>query len=124
MTPIHTLNAPAPAGHYSQAIVHNGLVFVSGQLPIRAANPEWKASGIEEQAEQVLANLDAILLAAGSDREKVLKVTVYISDIALWGAVNTVYADYFKGHKPARAIVPVRDLHHGYQIELEATAFV
>lgn len=118
---ISTPNAPVPGGHYSQAIVHNGLVFVAGQLPIRPGGEKCLGS-IEEQTEVVLANLKAILEAAGSSLEKVLKTTVYVADISLWGRVNTVYAQAFESHKPARAVVPVPELHYGFLIEVEAVA--
>ncbi len=124
MEKIFSKNAPEPAGHYSQAIVHNGLVYVSGQLPIDPKSDEKRAGSIEEQTRQVLANLEAILIKANSKKEQVLKVTVYISDIALWGRVNSVYADFFGNHRPARAMVPTRDLHFGFQIEIEAVAAV
>lgn len=124
MKTVFTTEAPVPAGHYSQAIVHNGLVFVSGLLPINPETGRKKAGTIEEQTRQVLNNLAAILAASGSSLEKVLKVTVYISDIALWGQVNEVYAEVFGSHKPARAIVPTRELHYGFQIEVEAIATV
>ena len=117
-----TSGAPTPAGHYSQAIVHNGLVYVAGQLPIDPASGEKKLGPIEEQAEQVLANIRAILQAAGSDLSRVLKMTVYISDISLWGKVNEVYTRKLGDHRPARAIVPVNELHYGFQIEIEAIA--
>ncbi|MDX2030695.1 MAG: Rid family detoxifying hydrolase [Blastocatellia bacterium] len=119
---VFTTEAPTPAGHYSQAIVHNGLVYVAGQLPIDPATGEKKTGPIEEQAEQVLRNLRAILQAAGTDLHRVLKVTVYISDIGLWGKVNEVYARMFGEHRPARAVVPVKELHYGFQIEIEAIA--
>jgi 2-iminobutanoate/2-iminopropanoate deaminase len=117
-----TPNAPAPGGHYSQAIVHNGLVYVAGQLPIDPKTGERKLGPIEEQAEQTLENIRAILQAAGSDMNRVLKMTVYISDIDLWGKVNEVYAHFLGDHRPARAIVPVKELHYGFQIEIEAIA--
>lgn len=119
---VFTTNAPTPAGHYSQAIVHNGLVYVAGQLPIDPATGEKKTGPIEEQAEQALRNLRAILQAAGTDLHRVLKMTVYISDISLWGKVNAVYARMLGEHRPARAVVPVKELHHGFQIEIEAIA--
>src|SRR5262249_52131012 len=121
---ILTPNAPTPAGHYSQAIVHNGLIYISGQLPINPQTGEKKAGPIEEQTEQVLDNIRAILEAAGSDLSRVLKMTVYISDVSLWGKVNEVYARMMGAHRPARAIVPVKDLHYGFQIEIEAIAAV
>src|SRR5215467_10498868 len=117
-----TPNAPAPGGHYSQAIIHNGLVYVAGQLPIDPKTGERKLGSIEEQAEQTLENIRAILRAAGSDMDRVLKMTVYVTDIGLWGKVNEIYARVMGGHRPARAIVPVNELHYGFQIEIEAIA--
>lgn len=124
MKDLRTNDAPQPAGHYSQAIVHDGLVYVSGQLPIDPEREDKQVGSIEAQTEQVLRNLDAILKAANSDRDHVLKVTVYVSDIALWGRVNAVYARFFGDHRPARAVVPTRELHFGFQIEIEAIAAV
>jgi 2-iminobutanoate/2-iminopropanoate deaminase len=121
---ILTPNAPAPGGHYSQAVVHNGLVYVAGQLPIDPKTGEKKLGSIEEQAEQTLDNVRAILQAAGSDLNRVLKMTVYISDISLWDKVNEVYARVMGDHRPARAVVPVKDLHYGFQIEIETIAAV
>lgn len=117
-----TPNAPAPGGHYSQAVIHNGLVYVAGQLPIDPKTGEKKLGPIEEQTEQVLANIREILLAAGSDLNRVLKMTVYVADISLWGKVNEVYARALGEHHPARAIVPVKELHYGFLIEIEAVA--
>jgi len=122
MKEIRTPNAPQPAGHYAQAIAHQGVVYVSGQLPIDPRNTTKHIGSIEAQTEQALENLVAILEAAGSGKDHVLKVTVYISDMALWDRVNTVYARFFGNHRPARAIVPVRELHFGYQIEIDAVA--
>ena len=122
MEVISTPNAPKPAGHYSQAIVHNNLVYVSGQLPIDPESGEKRIGSIEEQTEQALKNLSEILLVAGSNLNQVLKTTVYISDIELWDRVNAVYARFFGEHRPARAVVPTRNLHFGFQIEIEAIA--
>jgi len=124
MKPIKTDKAPLPGGHYSQAMVHNGLVYVSGQLPIYPQTGEKQTGAIEEQTRLVLENLSAILVASGSSLNQVLKVTVYISDISLWGKVNEVYAEIFGDHRPARAIVPTRDLHFGFMIEVDAVAAV
>lgn len=121
---IHTGNAPSPAGHYSQAVVYNGLVYVAGQIAIDPQTGEKKLGSIEEQTEQVLKNVCEILKAAGSDLNRVLKMTVYISDIELWSAVNAVYAKVMGEHRPARAIVPTKELHHGFLIEIEAIAAV
>jgi len=122
MREISTPNAPKPSGHYSQAIVHNNIVYVSGQLPIDPKTGEKRVGSIEEQTEQVLKNLSEILQAAGCNLNQVLKTTVYISDIELWDRVNTVYSKFFGEHRPARAVVPTRNLHFGFQIEIEAIA--
>jgi 2-iminobutanoate/2-iminopropanoate deaminase len=119
---ILTTEAPVPAGHYSQAVVYNDMVFISGQIPIVPLTGEKLSGPIEEQTLQVLKNIKAIAEASGSDISKIIKVTVYISDIELWGEVNKVYAAFFGDHKPARAIVPVKDLHYGCKIEMEAIA--
>ena len=124
MISVSTAEAPAPAGHYSQAIVHENTVYVSGQLPIDPSTDAKQVGSIEEQTEQALRNVAAILEAAGSDISRVIKVTVYVSDIALWGRVNAVYAEFFGEHRPARAVVPTRDLHFGFQVEIEAVAAV
>lgn len=121
---IQTPDAPLPAGHYSQAVIHGNLVYVSGQLPIDPHTGEKRTGAIEEQTEQAIKNLFAILIAAGSDKEHVIKTTVYISDITLWDRVNTVYAKLFGDHRPARAVVPTKDLHFGFQIEIECMAVI
>jgi 2-iminobutanoate/2-iminopropanoate deaminase len=119
---VFTEGAPRPAGHYSQATVYNGLVFVAGQLPIKPGSTERSVGTIEEQAEQCLTNLREILRAAGSDLNRLLKVTIFISDISLWGKVNEVYTRMLGQHRPARAVIPCQELHYGYQIEIEAIA--
>lgn len=119
---ILTPNAPTPAGHYSQAVVHDGVVYVAGQLAIDPATGERQLASIEEQTERTLRNIEAILEAAGSGFDRALKMTVYVADIALWGAVNTVYARILGPHRPARAIVPTKDLHHGFLIEIDCIA--
>ena len=119
---IETPDAPTPAGHYSQGVVHNGLVFVSGQLSIDPITREKRLGSIEEQTEQALNNVHAILKAAGSDWDKVLKMTLYVADINLWEAVNNVYIKVLGEHRPARAVIPTGPLHHGFLIEIEAVA--
>jgi len=121
---INTTNAPQPAGHYSQAIVHNGLVYISGQLPVLPNRSNMEVGSIEEQTIQALRNIEQILIAANSSISQVIKVTVYISDISLWSKVNDIYSQFFGEHKPARAIVPTKELHHGFQIEVEAIAAI
>ena len=124
MESIYLPNAPKPAGHYSPAIVHNGLVFVSGQLPIDMETRKPFAGPIERQTELALANVEAALKAAGSDLQRVLQMTIYVSDMELWDAVNRTYAQVMGEHRPARAIVPVKELHFGTKIEIQAIAYV
>ena len=124
ITRVQTSNAPQPAGHYSQAVVYNGLVFVAGQLSIDPKTGEKKLGSIEEQTEQALSNIAEILKAANSDLSRVLKMTVYVADIELWPAVNTVYARVMGNHRPARAVIPTGPLHHGFLIEIDAIAAI
>ncbi|VFQ44147.1 RidA family protein [Desulfoluna butyratoxydans] len=125
MDTITTDNALKPAGHYSQAIVHNDMIYTSGQLAFDAETGEKRKATIEEETLQVLTNLELVLKEAGSSKDKVLKTTIYISDIALWDQVNRVYAEFFGDHKPARSVVPTHgELHFGFHVELEAVAAV
>jgi 2-iminobutanoate/2-iminopropanoate deaminase len=119
---ISTDAAPAAGGHYSQAVVHGGLVFVAGQLPIVPGGKGARLEGFEAQARQVIANVLAILEASGSGPERILRTTVYIADIAHWPAFNAIYAELLGGHKPARTVVPVPQLHYGYLVEMDAIA--
>lgn len=122
MQSVETGNAPRAAGHYSQGIVHNGVVYVAGQLPIDPNDRDKPIGSIEEQTERTLRNVEAILVAAGSGLDRVLQMTIYISDMSAWGRVNATYARLMGDHRPARAVVPVGTLHHGYQIEVQAIA--
>jgi 2-iminobutanoate/2-iminopropanoate deaminase len=124
MRTVETDKAPRPAGHYSQGVVHGGFLFVSGQLPIDPRTGEKSAGAIEEQAALALANVLAIVEAAGSSSERVVRTTAYVTDVALWGRVNEVYERVFGEHRPARSVVPVPSLHHGFLIEIEAVAAV
>ncbi|MFA6166610.1 MAG: RidA family protein [Gemmatimonadaceae bacterium] len=122
MHSVSTSEAPTPAGHYSQAIVHNGCVYVAGQLPIVPGQKEHRVGTIEEQTAQVFANIAAVLKTADSDLSRILQVTVYVSDMELWGRFNTAYARLMGEHRPARAVVPVNALHYGYHIEVQVIA--
>lgn len=122
MQVVHTDAAPIPAGHYSQGIVHNGVVYVAGQLPIVPGQRDHVVGTMAEQTEQTLRNVAAVLEACGSGLHKVLQMTIYVSDISLWGEVNAAYARVMGDHRPARAVVPVKELHHGYQLEIQAIA--
>lgn len=122
MKTISTTAAPQARGHYSQAVVHGGLVYVAGQLPLVPEAPERRLATFEEQARQVLANVIAIVEAAGSARGRILKATVYIADVAHWPAFNAIYAEMLGEHRPARTVVPVAQLHYGYLVEMDAIA--
>ncbi len=118
---IHTNQAPAAIGPYSQAVEANGLLFVSGQLPIDPQSGNIP-DGIIAQTEQVLKNLGAILHEAGCDYKHVVKTTCLLSDISNFGAMNEVYGKYFLQECPARAAFAVRDLPKGVLVEIEAIA--
>lgn len=122
--PVLTDQATAPGGHYSQAVIHNGIVYVSGQLGFKPGTTEPEIGSVEQQVRNCLANVAAILAEAGSDLTQVIRTTVYISDVALWPEVNAIYADVFGTHKPARTIVPCNTLHHGFQVEIDVMAVV
>ena len=118
---IQTAAAALPGGHYSQAVAYQGLLHVSGQLPVRPDGHAVAAS-FAEQAQIALDNLCAILAAAGRGPQDLLKVTVYVVGIEHWPTFDRLYAGFLGEHRPARAVVPVPQLHHGYLVEIEALA--
>lgn len=118
---INTDKAPAAIGPYSQAIVSNGLLYTSGQIPADPASGKIVGENISEQAEQVMKNLMAILEAAGTNEKKIVKTTCFLSDIAWFADFNAVYSRYITGG-PARSCVAVRDLPKGVLVEVEAIA--
>ena len=123
-TVIATTAAPGAIGPYSQAIEANGFVFVSGQIPLDPATGAFVPGGVEEQAEQSLRNLKAVLAGAGCTLGDVVKTTVLLADIADFAAVNEVYAKHFTGAVlPARAAFAVRDLPKGAKVEIELVAY-
>lgn len=122
MKAIQTEKAPAAIGPYSQAIEANGFVFASGQIPIDPATGQFAEGGIQAQTRQALLNAQAILQAAGTDLDHVLKTTVFLSDMANFAAMNEVYAQFFKQPFPARSAVAVRDLPKGALVEIEVVA--
>jgi 2-iminobutanoate/2-iminopropanoate deaminase len=121
---IHSDLGPRPGGHYSQAVVANGFVFVAGQLPLIAESDGKVPVGIEAQTRQALKNVGHILQAAGSGLDKLVSVTVYVTDIAHWPAVNHVYAEVLGDHRPARTVAVSPQLHFGCLVEIQATAIV
>jgi len=111
-----------PGGHYSHAVKAGGFVFVSGQLPIARDGRRLNDAPFEEQARQVLDNVAAALIAAGSAIDRLVQVRVYVTDIGAWPAFNALYAAWAGTARPARCVVPVPQLHYGFQIEIEAVA--
>jgi reactive intermediate/imine deaminase len=112
---------PPANGHYSQCIVFNKVLYLSGQLPVDPVSKTVPES-IEKQTDLVLSKVDTILTSAGVTRNEVIQVRIYIDDITLWDKVNDRYSFFFGEHKPVRCIVPVKTLHYGYLIEVEVLA--
>ena len=121
-TVIASDGAPAAIGPYSQAVRGGGFVFISGQIPLDPATGALVAGGAAAQAERALQSLRAVLEAAGSGLDRVVKVTIYLTDLKDFAAVNAVYAGYFPAAPPARATVQVAALPRGAAIEVEAVA--
>jgi 2-iminobutanoate/2-iminopropanoate deaminase len=122
-TSISTENSPAAIGPYNQGIVANGFLFTSGQLPIHPVTGEVPAT-IEEQAVQVLDNLKAIIEAAGTTMEKVVKCTVYIQNMSDFAVVNQIYSTYFPTNPPARACVEISKIAKEALVEIDAIVIV
>ncbi|MDP9729745.1 RidA family protein [Alicyclobacillus tolerans] len=121
MKMIATEKAPAAIGPYSQAVQLGNVLYTSGQIPLTPAG-EMVTGGIEEQTKQVLDNLDAVLHAAGMTRQNVVKTTIFLTDLAHFQTVNSLYAQYFGDHRPARSTVQVAALPRGAQVEIELVA--
>jgi 2-iminobutanoate/2-iminopropanoate deaminase len=113
---------PIPKGHHSPAIVHGGLVYVSGQLPMQEGRPFTGLTS--KQTEICLQNIKTILTAAGSDMDSILKVSIFLADINNWDIVNEVFARMMGSHRPARIIVPVNKLNYGCAVEMDAIAVI
>ena len=118
---IQTKYSKDSKGHYSPGVLHNGILYISGQVSI---NPETKEkpAGFELEVKQALNNVALVLKEAGLKKEDVLMVRAYIPTIDLWDAFNATFAEWFGEHKPARVVIPCRELHHGCRVEIEATA--
>ena len=121
---IHTEHAPAAVGPYSQAVRVGRLVYTAGQIALDPATGQVIEGGIEEQTRQVLTNLQAVLEAAGAGLDTVMKTTVFLQDIAEFGAMNAVYAEFCPENPPARSAVQVAALPLGVRVEIEAGALV
>lgn len=118
---IHTTNAPQAIGPYSQAVLANGFLFISGQLGVKP-NGEFAGVSVEEQAEQSMKNLEAILLEAGMKFENIVKTTIFLADMDDFVKVNEIYKRYFSGDFPARSTVAVKTLPKNALVEIEAIA--
>lgn len=111
-------------GHYAFATIHQNTVYVSGQFAINPETREKEFKTIEEETLQALKNVEMIVEAAGSKKEKILRMTLYISDIHLWDKVDAVYTEFFGEHRPARTVVPTNELHFGFKIEIDAISYI
>jgi 2-iminobutanoate/2-iminopropanoate deaminase len=120
---INTNNAPAPIGPYSQAVIANGFLFLSGQVAINPESGEVIQSSIAEETHQVMRNIKAVLLEASYDLKDVVKTTIFLSDMNLFAEVNDVYGSYFESNFPARETVAVKGLPKGVNVEISMTAF-
>jgi 2-iminobutanoate/2-iminopropanoate deaminase len=121
---IQTAAAPQAIGPYSQAIAVNGFVFASGQIPIEPSTGQFVAGGIAEQTEQVMRNLAAVLEAAGSSLDRVVKTTVFLADMEEFAVMNEVYGKFFSNEPPARATVQAARLPRDARVEIEAIALI
>lgn len=121
---ISTDQAPNPAGHYSQAVLAGRHLYISGQLPIRPDGRPLSDDSFEAQASQAINNILAVLAAAGGTPEQLVRVTVYIVGVENWPRFNAVYASMIPNTRPARTVVPVPELHHGFLVEIDAIAFL
>ena len=119
---IFTEKAPAALGTYSQAIEANGMVFLSGQLPVDPATGEFVSGGVTEQTTQCFENIKSVLSAAGLTTASIVKTTVFLADMSLFAEMNAVYATYFEGDFPARSAFAVKALPKGALVEIESIA--
>lgn len=122
ITQVHSDAAPKAIGPYSQAVVAGGFVFASGQIPLDPDTGELVEGDIAAQTRRVLANLEAVLAAAGTSLEKVVKATVFLTDLSHFGTVNAIYEEALGGARPARSTVQVAALPRGAQVEIEVVA--
>ena len=123
-TIIKTDQAPAPIGPYNQAVAANGVLYVSGQIPIDPATGELVSGTIEEETEQVMKNLEAILVAAETSFSQVVKCSIFISDMSQFARINEIYGNYFGEDAPARETVQVSQLPKGVNVEISCIALV
>jgi len=121
---IQTVYSTRDGGHYSPGVIHNGTLYVSGQLSIDPETGQIPEGGVKAEAAQALQNLDTVLQAAGLTRNDVVQCRVYLPTVDYWPDLNEVYSEFFGGHKPARVVVPSNNLYAGCLVEIEAVAAV
>jgi len=121
---IHTTDAPEAIGPYSQAVVHNDIVYCSGQIGLDPETMEFVEEDVESQAEHVMINLKAVLEEAGSGFDKVIKCGIYLDDMGNFGVVNEIYGSYFDDEPPARETVAVKTLPKNCKVEIGCTAYI
>lgn len=121
---IHTSDAPDAIGPYSQAVVHNNIVYCSGQIGLEPETMEFVGDDVASQAEQVMKNLKAVLEEAGSGFDKVIKCGIYLDDMSNFGTVNEIYGNYFDNDPPARETVAVKTLPKNCKVEIGCTAYI
>lgn len=124
LTVVSCSRAAAPGGHYQQAVIHNDTIYVSGQLGVLPSSPRVEASGVGEQVDHALSQIEAILCTVGCSLNDVVRATVYVAGIENWDEANAAFAERFGEWKPARAIVPCGALHHGAKVEIDAVAAI
>jgi reactive intermediate/imine deaminase len=124
MQQVNPSNMATPGGHYSHASIASGLVFISGQLPITPSGEPLNQVSFEEQVKQTLSNVKTVLEATGSSVAQLVQVRVYITSISNWPSFNQIYKEWAGQSLPARAVVPVPELHYGFSIEIEAVGVV
>ena len=121
MNIIHSDRLPTPGGHYSPAIISGNSLYISGQLPISLTSPRPQGE-LAEQAQVVFNNIDILLETTGINKQHLVNVQVYLSDVALWPEFNRLYAQWIGDHRPARTVVPCSALHYGALLEMSAIA--
>jgi 2-iminobutanoate/2-iminopropanoate deaminase len=119
---INTQNSPAPIGPYSQAVLSNGTLYMSGQIAISPKDGELKTASIEMETRQVMSNMEAVLIAADMHWKDVVKCSIYLSDMSNFAEINEIYAEYFKTNPPARETVEVSKLPKGVNVEISCIA--
>lgn len=124
MKPIHTKYSKNGKGHYVPGMIHNDTLYISGQLSLDLETAEVVEGGIAAETKKALGNMELVLNEAGLTKEDVVMVRLYTSDVENWSIINDEYSKYFGEHKPARAVVPTRELHYGCLVEIEAVAAV